>query len=78
MVSSGERHNHATDSGTALRYRRVGSPARARLTELLRQHHSVAAALETLRAELQAEHGDRYPLVAVDRSVLPDKRYAYE
>ena len=65
-------HNHPLDSAAALIFRRVSDHTRERITDLFRHHYSPATALETLKVELQAEYGERYPLISADHSILPE------
>ncbi|XP_037090397.1 uncharacterized protein LOC119110613 isoform X1 [Pollicipes pollicipes] len=78
VQSNGVQHNHPKESAAVLKFRRVGEPARARLIALFEQHHTPASALHTLKAELQAEHGDNFAIVSADRAVLPDIQFVYE
>ena len=75
--SNSKGHNHATESAAALRHLRVSEETKGKLLALFEHHHSPSTALETLKLQLQDEHGDAYPLVAADRSVVPDVGYAY-
>ncbi|XP_043199331.1 uncharacterized protein LOC122369031 [Amphibalanus amphitrite] len=70
-------HNHAVDNAAALRHRRVSELTKARLMELFQHHHSPSTALETLKLQLQEEHGSAYPSVAADRAIVPDRMAVY-
>ncbi|KAF0310052.1 hypothetical protein FJT64_018873 [Amphibalanus amphitrite] len=50
---------------------------KARLMELFQHHHSPSTALETLKLQLQEEHGSAYPSVAADRAIVPDRMAVY-
>ena len=77
VYANGERHNHPIEAASALMFRNVGEAARTRLLDLFAHYHSPATALETYKAELQAEYGDEYPFVSADRSIQPDIDYVY-
>lgn len=76
--SNGERHSHNTDAAAALKFCRVSDATKERLISLFKHHHSPATALETLKLELQAEHGEDYALACADRAMVPDPRYVHQ
>ncbi|KAF0301714.1 hypothetical protein FJT64_026034 [Amphibalanus amphitrite] len=78
QVKARGQHNHPLETATVLKFRRVSDRTRERIVELFRHHHSPATALRTLKLQLQAEHGERYPLIAADRGILPDTNYFYK
>ncbi|KAF0312814.1 Circumsporozoite protein [Amphibalanus amphitrite] len=77
QVKARGQHNHPLETATVLKFRRVSDRTRERIIDLFRHHHSPATALRTLKLQLQAEHGERYPLIAADRGILPDTNYFY-
>ncbi|XP_043199433.1 uncharacterized protein LOC122369088 isoform X3 [Amphibalanus amphitrite] len=78
QVKARGQHNHPLETATVLKFRRVSERTRERIVELFRHHHSPATALRTLKLQLQAEYGERYPLIAADRGILPDTNYFYK
>ena len=75
--SNGACHNHPTSSADSLRFRRPRQRAKDRLVELFREHRSPAAALNTLKRELQEEYGEEYPSVAADAAIVPNLQQAH-
>ena len=77
VFSNSMGHYHPIEAASALRHRKVGEAARARLLDLFAHFHSPSTALETYKAELQSEHGDDYPFISADRAILPDIDFVY-
>ncbi|KFM69857.1 hypothetical protein X975_10503, partial [Stegodyphus mimosarum] len=70
-------HNHPTNSVDSLRFRPVSKDAEEKLLNLFQIGHSPTTALETLKIDLQIEHGSMYSQIISDRYHCPDKSFCY-
>ncbi|XP_071488208.1 uncharacterized protein [Diadema antillarum] len=71
------RHNHNIMCADALRHRDVSRETQEKLISLFKMKYTPSAALEALRTDLRAEHGDNYCMVTADRAVCPDLQYCW-
>ena len=71
-VTLKQEHNHSLDCAEALMYRPVSDETINKLTSMFCNSHSPSSALNTLKYDLQEEHGEDYFYIAADRSVCPE------
>ena len=70
-------HNHPLESAEAFRYRPVSEETIEKLKSLFQNGHSPSSALDTIKYDLQEQHGENYLYAAADRSVCPESDFCY-
>ncbi|XP_022103577.1 uncharacterized protein LOC110986198 [Acanthaster planci] len=70
-------HNHHIACADAFRRRDVSEDCVGKLKDLFEHGHSPSSALDTLKHDLQEDHGEQYVYATVDRSVCPDLQFCY-
>ena len=68
-------HNHAIRCADALKHRDVSAATKDKLRMLFGKKYGPSSALQALKYDLQEEHGDKYFMIAGDRSQCPDLGY---
>ncbi|PIK35826.1 hypothetical protein BSL78_27344, partial [Apostichopus japonicus] len=77
IVSLRNQHNHPIFCADAMRRRPVSNETIKALEELYGKGHSPSSALDSIKSDLQENHGDDYVLVSGDRSICPDVQFCY-
>ena len=70
-------HNHLLLTADTLKHRDVSEETVTKLRELFSKRHSPTSALNTIKLDLQIEHGDNYVVEAADRSKCPDLQFCF-